>query len=128
MQETIKRITSNEPNVYAFEISGEIREEDMKSMATTMQSAFAAHESVDMLLIFRDYQGSETGAGMNEETIRSQWQALSQVKRYAVVGAPDYAKTLIDVMDKLIPVKAETFPAEKIDEAWAFVGARPVSD
>jgi len=123
---SIEQIPTSEPSVYAFAISGELSDADVKSMATTMNTAFEVHDEVNMLLLFDNYQGSEAGAGANADTMKAQWKALSNVNRYAVVGAPNSAETMISMMDKIIPVDAETFESSRVDQAWAFVGARPV--
>lgn len=125
MQSSIRQISTSEANVYAFEISGQLDKHDMKGMAATMQQAFDAHEKVNMLLIFKDYEGSEAGAAISTEALQAQWKSLGNVQRYAVVGAPEHAESLIALMDKIVPVNAETFGEDEVDSAWAWVGARP---
>lgn len=124
--ETINQIPVDNPLVYAFRISGEIDAEDMKAMGATMNDAFDAHPSVSVLLIFNQFEGLDAGAGFDKETFTSQVRSLAKVNKYAVVGAPSAAATMINVMDKIIPTDARTFlPSEEAD-AWAFVGANPV--
>ncbi len=41
--------------------------------------------------------------------------------RYVVAGAPEAAAGMIEAMDKVVPVRAETFDTEA--EAWAALGA-----
>jgi hypothetical protein len=122
----IRQIPVDSPQVYAFRIAGEVSAADMKAMATTMNAAFDLHPSVSMLLIFEHYEGTETGAGLDIETISSQFRALAKVDKYAVVGAPSAAATMIRVMDKIIPTDARTFAAGDEPAAWAFVGAHPI--
>tara|TARA_R110002012_G_scaffold255355_2_gene435295 strand:- start:107 stop:526 length:420 start_codon:yes stop_codon:yes gene_type:complete len=124
---TITRLQVDEPTVFAFVICAEVSRDDMKTMAKIMNSAFDTYESVSMLLIFADYDGSETGAGLNAETLKSQIRSLRHVEKYAVVGAPPAAAGLINAMGALIPVDARTFDAADEEEAWRFVGARPLN-
>lgn len=124
---TITQLQVDNPAVFAFTIRGQVSEEDMKAMAATMNAAFDTHDSVSMLLIFAVYDGSETGAGLNAETLKSQFRSLSHVDKYAVVGAPPAAAGMINAMDKLIPVDARTFDAADEQEAWRFVGAQPLN-
>ncbi|WP_322889660.1 MULTISPECIES: STAS/SEC14 domain-containing protein [unclassified Yoonia] len=123
---SVTRITTDNPLVYAFMIRAEVTTDDMEGMARLMNAAFDKAEDVSMLLIFEHFEGRETGAGLNWETMKAQFRSLANVNKYAVVGAPDAARTMIGVMDKIIPVDARTFDAAQEAEAWAFVGARPI--
>lgn len=124
--ETINQIPVDNPLVYAFRISGEINAVDMKAMGVIMNDAFDVHPSVSMLLIFDQFEGLDLGAGFDKETFTSQFRSLAKVDKYAVVGAPSVASTMINVMDKVIPTDARTFLRSEEAAAWAFVGARPV--
>mgnify|MGYP001145110493 CR=1 FL=1 len=126
MNQSVKHIPTDNLRVYAFEICGELSEEDLQIMAETMNEAFDKHEKVDMLLLFKTYDGTETGASLDSEVIKSRFRALANVDKYVVVGAPDGAQTMIDVMDKVIPVDAKTFDSSEIDQAWSSVNARPL--
>lgn len=129
MSESVTRLTSDRADLYAFEIRGEVSEEAMESMAQTMNAAFDAHEDkVDMLLVFRDFDGSESGATLDMEVIGSRIRSLTNVARYVVVGAPESANTMIETMAKMMPLDAHTFPLHRLGEAWALLGARPVAD
>ena len=129
MSDSVTRLPSDRPDVYAFEIRGEVSEEAMASMAELMNTAFDAHEDkVDMLLVFRDFDGSEFGATLDMDVIASRFRAWTNVARYVVVGAPESANTMIETMGKLMPVEAHTFPLHGLDEAWALLGARPAAD
>jgi hypothetical protein len=113
-------------DVYAFRIRGKIARDDLHHMAETMNTAFDAHGTVSMLLVFDDYDGTETGAGMDFQTLTSQFRSIAKVDKYAVVGAPTLAATMITVMDKLMPTDARTFPTEDEALAWAFVGTHAI--
>lgn len=123
---TIRRVATTTPQVYAFEIDGKVTSDDMEDMANVMNAAFDAHDSVDMLLIFRHFDGSEVGAGFDWASIKSRFRSLTNVGQYVVVGAPDSAADMIELMGKVIPVEAKTFEMAELDKAWAAVDARPV--
>lgn len=124
---TINQIAVDNPLVYAFRITGEIDGEDMKAMGATMNNTFDVHPCVSMLLIVEQFEGVEAGAGFDMETMKSQFRSLAKVDKYAVVGAPSVASTMINVMDKVIPTDARTFERSEEAAAWAFVGARPLT-
>lgn len=122
---TISQIQVASPDVYAFRIKGEIESEDLAQIATLMNDAFDTHEAASMLLIFAPYDGAEAGAGLDLEVMTSQFRSITKVDKYAVVGAPSFATTLINIMDKIMPVDARTFSPEEEGAAWDFVETRP---
>jgi hypothetical protein len=123
---TISQIRVTSPDVYAFRINGEIKSEDLSQLAALMNNAFDTHEAVSMLLIFAPYDGATAGTGLNLEVMTSQFRSITKVDKYAVVGAPSFAATLINIMDKIIPVDARTFSHEEEAAAWDFVGTTPL--
>lgn len=123
---TISQIQVTSPDVYAFRINGEIESEDLSQLATLMNDTFDTHEAVSMLLIFAPYDGAQRGAGLDLEVLTSQFRSITKVNKYAVVNAPSFAATLINIMDKIMPVDARTFSHEEEAKAWAFMGATPL--
>lgn len=121
----VTQLPATAPHVFAFRISGHVTSDDMEAMSEFMNARFEEHDSVNMLLIFEAFEGRDTGAGLNWETIKAQTKSLSKVDRYAVVGAPGSAETMIGAMDKIIPVDARTFEPGEEAAAWTFVGASP---
>ena len=78
-----------------------------------------------MVLVFRDFDGSEAGAIWDGDVIASRFRSLTNVGKYVVVGAPDSAQGMIETMSKLMPVEAHTFALAEIDKAWAVVKVEP---
>lgn len=122
------QIPASAPDVFAFRIRGKLASDDFAAMAEIMNAAFDTWDTVSMLLILEEFEGRETGAGLDLETMKSQFRSLRHVEKYAVVGPPTFARKMINLMDKIIPVDARTFDAAEEHRAWAFVGARPLSD
>lgn len=127
MNDSVNRIDTTRDSLYAFEITGEVSDDAMERMAKTMNDAFDHHDDkVDMLLIFRAFEGSEPGATLDMDVIASRLRSLTNVARYCVVGAPESANTMIETMAKLMPVEAHTFALHELDAAWTLLGAQPV--
>ncbi|WOI57090.1 STAS/SEC14 domain-containing protein [Palleronia sp. LCG004] len=122
---TVREAPTTENDVFAFHIMGEVSAEDMEAMGAYMNEQFETHDNVSMLMIFDRFEGSETGASFQWETLKSRFRSLGKVDKYVVVGAPDGPSRMIEWMGKILPIEAKTFPREQTDEAWAFVGARP---
>ena len=122
---SITQIATSRKDLYAFRITAEVNREDMTAMAEYMNRVFDQTEKVDMLMIFDRYEGAETGASLSWEALKSRFRSVTNVGRYVVVGAPDGAETLIDVMNAIIPVEAETFDEEFA--AWRSLDAEAVA-
>ena len=126
MTDAVRRLPTDRPDLYAFEIAGEVTAADQEAMADAMNAAFDAHEDkVDMLLVFRDYEGAETGSMLDVDVLKSRLRSIARVNRYVVVGAPEAANTMIETMGRLMPVESHTFPIAELGAAWALLGARP---
>lgn len=124
----ITQIPASAPHVYAFRVTGHIDDDASEALAKYMNAAFDAHqEKVNMLLDLTGYTGSDWDSMLDDDVITSRFRALSEVHRYAVVGAPDRAATMIGILDRVIPVEARAFASDEIDDAWAFVGATPTA-
>ncbi|SFJ71339.1 STAS/SEC14 domain-containing protein [Jannaschia pohangensis] len=120
----IQQIPTTSPTVYAFRVSGHIDDDDSEALAKFMLAAFDRHDDkIDMLLDLTGFTGSDWDSIFDGDVIKSRFRALSGVRRYAVIGAPSAAATMIDLMDKVIPVEAKSFKASEAAAAWAFVGA-----
>ncbi|WP_345791019.1 STAS/SEC14 domain-containing protein [Gymnodinialimonas phycosphaerae] len=76
-----------------------------------------------MLLDMTPFTGSDWDAMFDSDDIASRFRALSEVRHYAVIGAPDRAAKMIGWMDKVIAVKAKEFDTSERAKAWAFIGA-----
>ncbi|WP_415404981.1 STAS/SEC14 domain-containing protein [Tateyamaria sp. SN3-11] len=122
----ITQIATDRADLYAFRLTGKITDDAMEDMAEYMNTAFDAHhDKIDMLMIFDRFEGSEFGASWDWDVIKSRFKALSNVDRYVVVGAPDRADKMIALMDRILPVNAETFEDEAA--AWQALGAKAIA-
>ncbi len=126
---TVIEIGTDNPAVHAFEIRGGTRAEDIRAMARHMEAVFdeagTVGGEVSMLLRMRDYELGDALRSTGFETLRAQMRSPWRVAKYAVIGAPPAARTMIETMAPLIPVDARTFAPEQEAEAWAFVDAQP---
>jgi hypothetical protein len=122
---SIVEINTTRPDLFAFRITAEVTRDDMTAMAEYMNDIFSNHEQkVDMLMIFDRYEGAEAGASLSWESIKSRFRSVTNVGRYIVVGAPEAAEGMIEIMDHLIPVVAETFDSE--EAAWRELDAEAI--
>ncbi len=120
-QQSIKRIATDRPTLYAFEVTGKISQPDIAAMAETLQAAFPALGTVDALILIRDWDGIELDAVFNAKAISTQARANKHIRKYAVVGAPGWARLMINLFAPLTPVEEKSFDLEAAQQAWAWV-------
>ncbi|WP_299417735.1 STAS/SEC14 domain-containing protein [uncultured Sulfitobacter sp.] len=123
----ITEIPTDTQTVHAFRVSGHIDDDASEAMAEHMNAVFDRSDKVNMLLDLTGFTGSDWDSMLDGDVITSRLRALRRVHRYAVVGAPDRAAKMINLMDKIIPVEAKAFDAGDAAQAWEFVGAKPLA-
>lgn len=123
----ITQIPTDNSTVYAFRVIGHIHDDASEALSDFMNTVFDTHAKVNMLLDLSQFTGSDWDSMLDGDVIKSRLRSLKHVQRYAVVGAPDRAATMIALMDKIIPVEARAFDTADIAKAWDFAGAQPVA-
>lgn len=124
--------TSDRPDLLIFEVTSEIHTADVERMARTVETAIEKYELIDILLVFRTFEGVTLGAAMDGKAMKVSLRSNAHVRRYGVVGAPKLAEAMINLFDPLTPIDARTFETGQIDLAHAWMngweaGARPGS-
>ncbi len=125
----ITQMQTHSPKLYAFAVTGHIDDDASEDLAKFMNDVFDRHEEkIDMLLDLSAFSGSDWDSFLDGDVIASRFRALTNVDKYAVIGAPDRAAKMINLLDKVIPVQAKAFGADEVEAAWTWVGeARPVA-
>ena len=125
----ITQMQTTSPTLYAFAVSGRIDDDASEALARYMNAAFDQHDGkVDMLLDLTAFTGSDWDSFLDKDVIVSRFRALSNVGKYAVIGAPERASKMINLLDNVIPVDARAFASDQIDAAWSWVGeVRPAA-
>jgi hypothetical protein len=120
---SIVSFPTDRTNLHAFEVRARITRPDIERMAEQLKAAFEAQGTVDVLIIITNWDGIELGAAFDAKAMSAQAQANSHVRRYAVVGAPAWAKAMINLFSPLTPVDEKTFELEETEDAWRWVSA-----
>jgi hypothetical protein len=127
MTAAIQRRPSPRPTLLVFEIADKIAKADIEAMAQAIDAAFDAHDKIDLLLIMSDFEGMDLDAAFDREALGAQLRSVRHVRKYGVVGAPGWARAMIEVSDVLSPVDAKTFDLAQEAEAWAWIEAEPLA-
>ena len=120
-ERAITRIPDTRSDLFAFKVRGRIEKDDITQMARTLDAAFTRHDKVDILILMTDWEGIAPGAVFDSEALAAQARANAHVRRYAVVGAPAWARMMINLFSPLTPVEEKTFELPEEQEAWAWV-------
>jgi hypothetical protein len=123
----IRRRASPRPTLLVFEISAKIAKADIEVMAKDVEAAFDTYDKIDMLLIMTDFKGMDADAAFDREALGAQARSIRHVRKYGVVGAPTWARAMIEVSDFLSPVDAKTFDLAEEPEAWAWIEESPTA-
>jgi hypothetical protein len=122
---SIAQLLTTRPDLFAFEVRGRIREADIEAMARTLDNAFDRFGTVDILIVMRHWEGLDMSAAFDGPALRAQGRAAAHVRKYGVVGAPLWAKAMINLFAPFTPVEERTFGRAQEDEAWTWIGGRP---
>ena len=117
----ISRRASPRPTLLAFQVAGKIDRPAIEDMAHQIDTAFDAYDRIDILLIMADFEGMEAAAIFDREALGAQARSVRHVRKYGVVGAPAWARAMIEFFDFLSPVEAKTFDLAEEADAWAWV-------
>lgn len=119
----IVQVESHRPSLLVFEIRAKIAREDMEWMARQVDAAFDAHEKIDLLLVMSNHDGAELGAVFDGEAAGVMMRSLKHVRRYGVVGAPGWARAMIELFKWTTPVEEKTFALDELPEARRWIDA-----
>jgi SpoIIAA-like len=114
-------IPSGRPDLVIFEIDGMLDVADMKRMAQTVQAAFDQQLRIDLMIVMTNFDGVSPAAILQADAVEVAVRSLAKVRRYCVVGAPAWARTLIEVLKWTTPVQEKTFSLEELAEARAWI-------
>jgi hypothetical protein len=118
---SVRMIDTDAPDLVAFEIEGRIRAPDMRLLIDRFENAMQAHEKLRVLVRVVDFGGVSVEALRAEGLASVKMKGFRQVSRYAIVGGPDWMKTIADSVTPFVPVQTRRFEREKEDEAWAWL-------
>lgn len=120
---SIEIIETTNPNVKAFQVDGRIRSQDVDRAIETLKASFESGEKVNVLCRFKRYNGFDLGAVFREDLLRLKYNALKNVDKYAIVGAPEWLRNMIELVDPMFGVELKCYDASEEPDAWQWIGA-----
>ncbi|MET0314440.1 MAG: STAS/SEC14 domain-containing protein, partial [Hansschlegelia sp.] len=118
---SIARRDSPRPDLLAFEVRDKISKPDIEWMASIADEAMNARDEIDMLIVMSNYEGADVGAIFDAHATGVQARSVAHIRKYAVVGAPLFARAMIAVSGAITPVETKTFDLADEKDAWAWL-------
>jgi hypothetical protein len=116
-----RRVPERRPDLLTFEVLGQLDAEDMRHMADQVSDAFERHGKIDLLVLFRRFDGATAGAAVEPHALKVELASMANVRRYGVVGAPGWADAMIALGGWVTPIQSKTFDHDEEAEARAWI-------
>lgn len=119
----VRRIETDGDDVFAVEITGTFMAPDAENLRGLLEGEYALHERIDLLLRVAALEEIDI-SGLSPETaafLRDHF--TGRVGRCALVGEAGALSGLLPAANE---VELRRFGADEEDEAWAWIGARPI--
>ncbi|MEO8649651.1 MAG: STAS/SEC14 domain-containing protein [Acidobacteriota bacterium] len=110
-------------NVLAFEISGKLRETDIKNAVSQMKPYLDRDGKFNVLARLTGFNGFDLTSLLDDELAKTKYKALSKVEHYAIVGAKPWMRNFLELVSPLFSAKIKVFEASDETAAWEWVGA-----
>ena len=117
----VKLLDTPRVDFLAYEIEGRITADAIAPLVAAFDKAVAGRERIDLLVRLKDFDGFDLGLLADADLRRLKMQGVLKVRRYAVVGAPDWMERLAAMVGHLMPLTIRTFDEDEEDRAWAWL-------
>lgn len=118
---SVVRRESPRPDLIAFEVKDRITKPDIEWMSAITDDAMKTHGTIDMLLVMSNYEGSDLGARFDGYATSVMARSVAHIRNYVVVGAPAFARAMINLSGTVLPVDTRTFDLADEAAAWAYL-------
>ena len=117
----LRLIDTGNPRLIAFEMEGVLTPDDVERVIAPLQAAFDSNQQIDVLGRITNYRGFDPSIFAQTSILSVKLTSLSHVRRYAIVGAPDWMKNFAGTIFSVLPVDMRLFGSDDEDEAWAWL-------
>ena len=122
----ISKIKTNRAGAIGFSINGVLASSDVENLYGLFEAEAEGQNHIDMIVIFKEYDGIDWESLFNEDTARIRAEAFKKLRRYAIVGGPSWLNLAIEFFRPFGRIETKWFASENIDKAWDYIGAKPV--
>jgi hypothetical protein len=123
---SVIRVPADRDDILAFRIHDKLREADAKAIFGILGDAYERHDKVDLLVIIDDFEGFEPSMMFESDLWSGKWNAISNVRKYGVIGGPSFARGAASFFGAFLPMEIRTFERGDEKDAWQWIGATPL--
>lgn len=115
------QLETKRDDVYAFEIDGHLSAAETNEIYAALEEAYREHDRINLLIRIGRFDGFDWSTLFSESTFMGKLHAIKHLRRYAVIGGPDWFATAIGIFDPLFRVEVRHFDYEAEAEAWRWI-------
>jgi hypothetical protein len=123
-QPSIRFIQTTNDRVFAWEVNGRIREQDIKNAVEEMKPYLEREGKMNALVRMRNYDGFDLMAVLDDQLVKMKYKALGKFERYAVIGPKPWMRNFLELVGGLISTEVRVFEEHEESAAWEWVGAQ----
>lgn len=116
-------LSDGKDGLIAYEVDGKITAEDVDKVLAPMEAHMKGDDKVNLLVRFKDWEGFDPAILANGSLMGTKMGAITHLRRYAIVGAPGWMKTMVGGASALMPFEMKMFDLAEDDAAWTWVRA-----
>ncbi len=123
MHPALTRLQTERDDVFAFEISGKVSTEEVDAVYQILEKAYDKHDRINLLVRIGRYDGFDIGALFSDVTYAGKLHAIRHMRRYALVGGPEWMGNMMSFFNPLFRMEARHFELEDETAAWQWIYA-----
>jgi hypothetical protein len=117
----IAPLVTRRSQLLGFEVNGRLTAVDIAWMNGCISHSIEEHETVDIVLVAGTIHRIDFAPLVCGPVFRDHIRVIAPVRRYAVVGAPGWAKALLQQLDPITHIHVRTFELANEVKAWAWM-------
>lgn len=117
----LSRIETKRDDVYAFEIDGYLSTAESDEMYQALEKAYQNHDKINLLIRIGRFDGFDWTTLFSESTFMGKLHAIKHLRRYAVIGGPNWFGTAVGIFNPLFRVEVRHFDYEAEADAWLWI-------
>lgn len=114
--------TTND-NVFAYEVNGRLRENDIKAVVEAMKPFLEREGKFNSLVRMKEFSGFDLLAVLDDDLLKMKFGAISKIGKYAVVGPKPWMRNFLELIASIVPVELKIFDFDEEAAAWEWIGA-----
>lgn len=122
----ISKIKTNRAGAIGFSVNGVLASSDVENLYGLFEAEAEGSKHIDMIVIFKEYDGIDWESLFNEDTARIRAEAFKKLRRYAIVGGPSWLKLAVEFFRPFGRVETKWFGSEQTDDGWNYIDAKPI--